>query len=517
MPHEIAFPLIDATTEFTEPRKRIHDERDVTTFRTSTAYARITAFILLLSDAMPDTSLLSPPSEPSAAVRALVRLLGHCEAWIERCPPHTGARRFGNLAFRDWHGLLESQASGLLRDLLPERARASLVELVPYFTGSFGSSQRLDFGTGHELSFIAFICCLFQLGILDTASREDARGVGLLVFPAYLRIIQRLVVIYTLEPAGSHGVWGLDDHFAMPYLLGAAQLANHEPETFPTPASITSKKDVEEFRRENLYYNAIGFINDVKKGPFWEHSPMLYDISGINQWDKISLGMRKMYNAEVLGKFPVVQHFPFGSCFFPFAGLQSQANGSGIPEAPQTLSGLPEEEEDEQRREHSDGDGIGSTRANTSRQAPTAVPWKSNLSQQVPTTAPWTTGQTRPTSITNQMSTSRTPNRVGGGGGGFGGQSTGPVSTTQGRPHAAQGGRTDRSMPPPAHIPSTTDRTTATAVPTQPESTEETANTEGLEEGLGVDGMPGTRAPFSEARTIHPAVLESMRRRGEAP
>ena len=65
-----------------------------------------------------------------------------------------------------------------------------------------------------------------------------------------------------------------------------------------------------------MYFSAIGFIYDVKRGPFWEHSPMLYDISGIKAgWGKINKGMLKMYNAEVLSKFPVVQHFPFGSLF----------------------------------------------------------------------------------------------------------------------------------------------------------------------------------------------------------
>ena len=38
-----------------------------------------------------------------------------------------------------------------------------------------------------------------------------------------------------------------------------------------------------------MYFSAIGFIYDVKKGPFWEHSPMLYDISGIRSgWAKIN-------------------------------------------------------------------------------------------------------------------------------------------------------------------------------------------------------------------------------------
>ena len=89
---------------------------------------------------------------------------------------------------------------------------------------------------------------------------------------------------------------------------------------------------VEKHRKTNMYFSAIGFIYDVKKGPFWEHSPTLYDISGIRAgWGKVNKvlsikfsksldthsvqGMVKMYNAEVLSKLPVVQHFPFGSLF----------------------------------------------------------------------------------------------------------------------------------------------------------------------------------------------------------
>lgn len=144
---------------------------------------------------------------------------------------------------------------------------------------------------------------------------------------SYLRVVRKLILTYTLEPAGSHGVWGLDDHSFIPYIMGSAQFTRPISEAdpmplegsvmgAPKPSDVTKSAIVESQRVTNMYFSAIGFINDVKKGPFWEHSPILFDISGIRDgWGKINKGMIKMFNAEVLSKFPVVQHFPFGTLF----------------------------------------------------------------------------------------------------------------------------------------------------------------------------------------------------------
>ncbi|OAR00649.1 hypothetical protein LLEC1_02419, partial [Akanthomyces lecanii] len=206
---------------------------------------------------------------------------------------------------------------------------AARAEIKSYLLGGFGSAQRLDYGTGHELSFVAFLGCLWKLGHFktDKPEVEVEREIVFSVIQPYLALVRKLITTYTLEPAGSHGVWGLDDHSFVPYIFGSAQVTRPIDDNDPMPlegsvrgapktGDITKPLVVEDNRQTNMYFSAIGFINDIKKGPFWEHSPMLFDISGVKDgWGKINKGMIKMYNAEVLSKFPVVQHFPFGSLF----------------------------------------------------------------------------------------------------------------------------------------------------------------------------------------------------------
>ncbi|KAK2599307.1 hypothetical protein N8I77_011076 [Diaporthe amygdali] len=347
---------------FSVPSKCINEGPDVPHFLTSKAYRDIGIFVMQLNRALCPRKSSSGPSktfplaggtrQDTPAVRNLRDLLDRTAKLIDEAPPDPGPRRFGNISFRKWYKLLEDNVDGFLKELVSadildfgasedttaqhpgarsedgQSARA-VDELKAYFLGGFGSAQRLDYGTGHELSFLAFVGCLWKLGAFKDGVQggEIERSIVLGVFEPYLKVIRRLILTYTLEPAGSHGVWGLDDHSFMPYVFGSAQftrpITEDEPmplegsvERAPKPGDILKPEAVERLRETNMYFSAVGFINDVKKGPFWEHSPILYDVSGIKDgWGKINKGMIKMFNAEVLSKFPVVQHFPFGSLF----------------------------------------------------------------------------------------------------------------------------------------------------------------------------------------------------------
>lgn len=265
-------------------------------------------------------------------------------------------------------------------------------EIAEYVKDSFGNSVRLDYGTGHELHFfMVIVICLQCLGdhggalTLPASASEAATAPSADMLPegslpshylhervrhvpppaditvpgpvppadlatccdlrqqfvffvfeqGYLRFMRLLQKHYCLEPAGSHGVWGLDDYHHIPYIFGAAQLIgreqahtlhlHREPQTDVAgdtieeareeailPKHISEPSKVKLHKGRYMYFDMIDWILTNKIGPFHEHSNMLYNISGVAYWEKIYGGMMKMYAAEVLAKFNVTQHLLFG-------------------------------------------------------------------------------------------------------------------------------------------------------------------------------------------------------------
>lgn len=103
----------------------------------------------------------------------------------------------------------------------------------------------------------------------------------------------------------------------------------------------------------------------MKTGPFFEHSRYLYDMSAVQEWKKVCVGQQnhvtgarsealpplrqqvntgliKMYKGEVLLKFPVIQHFLFGSILpldLPEAPASTPTQNVGVGDMHPSMTG----------------------------------------------------------------------------------------------------------------------------------------------------------------------------------
>lgn len=205
----------------------------------------------------------------------------------------------------------------MMRNILPSELSDAASELAYYWVESFGNSTRIDYGTGHEMFMAAWLC---MLEILGATAPDDHAALALKCFNQYLILMRRIQRTYMLEPAGSHGVWSLDDYQALPFVFGSAQFLGHK---HISPKGIKQAEIVDNFYEDYMYLACVKFVLEMKTGPFQEHSPILAQSAEAESWQKVHQGMMKIYFTEVLGKYPVMQHFLFGS-ILPFESVMDQ-------------------------------------------------------------------------------------------------------------------------------------------------------------------------------------------------
>ncbi|KAI8871147.1 serine/threonine-protein phosphatase 2A activator [Ramicandelaber brevisporus] len=293
------------------PRRRVLTADDMAQWGRSAGRMELVAFLEALNLAVQSKAVEDVPATDTA--RHLTALLDTVDGWIDDIPTTAVSGRFGSPAFRDWQARLQERTSGLEEAaVLPNIDDAVWVELETYFAGSFGNSTRIDYGTGHEMSFAIFLLCLAKIGAYG---QDEFASIVLHVFARYLNVARKLQRTYRLEPAGSHGVWGLDDYQFLPFYFGSSQMIGRADDL--KPSVILSKDMAVQMAESNLFMAGIAHIHVTKTGPFFEHSPVLNDIAHIPTWTKINSGLLKMFKGEVLDKFPIIQHVPFGT-LFPF-------------------------------------------------------------------------------------------------------------------------------------------------------------------------------------------------------
>jgi len=297
--------------DFQEPYTQIKTVDGVADWENSEAYQEYLGFIIAIGDCIKGRKITDDVSISPCCSR-LISLLKKIRGFMDEFPPHEMQTRYGNPAYREWFSKLESSAEELVVEVLSEEGKdlvRAKVELVPYLVNGFGNKTRIDYGTGHEMTFVMFLCSLFKIGALKDS---DKAAVGLKVFTEYIILCRDLQTIYRMEPAGSMGVWNLDDYQFVAFIWGAAQLCD---KARIKPKSIPDPEIADMLCKENHFFACLAYIHSVKSGPFHEHSNQLWNISGVPLWPKVFSGLIKMYRAEVLCKFPVMQHTLFGSIF----------------------------------------------------------------------------------------------------------------------------------------------------------------------------------------------------------
>ncbi|KAG7221227.1 hypothetical protein INR49_017444 [Caranx melampygus] len=301
---------------FMVPKKEISMVPDMGKWKRSQAYADYMGFILTLNEGVKGKKLTCE-YKVSKTVENLLDLFGTLDQWINETPPVDQPSRL--------------EAEALVSTVVPADKSAAVPEIAVYLKESVGNSTRIDYGTGHEAAFAAFLCCLCKVGALRV---DDQMAIVFKVFNRYLSVMRKLQRTYRMEPAGSQGVWGLDDFQFLPFIWGSSQfvgksltavyrdtwwwtcaLTPESPSRSPTlePRHFIDERVVNEHHQDYMFLECIKFINEMKTGPFAEHSNQLWNISAVPSWSKVNQGLIRMYKAECLEKFPVIQHFRFGS------------------------------------------------------------------------------------------------------------------------------------------------------------------------------------------------------------
>lgn len=199
------------TLHIMRPVKQILSAAHLEAFSRSLTHQELVQFIDDLNEAVVGVTISQV--KISARTQPLIDQLDAIWATAKGIPPVDTQSRFGNAAFRDFYDAID------VRGIVPE---AYAEEVGTYLQESWGNRERIDYGSGMELNFLCWLYCHVKLGLVG---KEDYAYLVLGVFWRYIQVMRYLQSTYWLEPAGSHGVWGLDDYQFLPFLWGAAQLS----------------------------------------------------------------------------------------------------------------------------------------------------------------------------------------------------------------------------------------------------------------------------------------------------
>lgn len=316
--------------------RKIHEKKDVIHFiQHSPASSLIEAYVDLLCGRIVGTGdkilnrkyVLKNETFTKCSVM-ITHLEECCDATDLKTAQSANTLRFGHIAFRDWFEKMKDCCKDLIDDIASGKDDQFKEELLTYITESFGNPIRIDYGTGHELNFLIFTMGLSNL--LEVSDSGD--GSDMLITPPklekyiqdngwdvlclfahrYLRLCRRLQTKFRLEPAGSRGVFNMDDFQFLPFLFGAAQIAHGPSSKLIKIGTFYMRDQIEDFKEDFIFFEAIDFIWNNKRGPFHEHSYTLWNLTELGSWENILRRIRTKFTSDILNPFPIVQHLLFG-------------------------------------------------------------------------------------------------------------------------------------------------------------------------------------------------------------
>ena len=113
----------------------------------------------------------------------------------------------------------------------------------------------------HALNASSSFCyCFFSSPCCSSFFPLSFPPLSLCSLRSYLALMRDLQKIYWLEPAGSKGVWGLDDYQFLPFLWGASQLVGQfDVQT----GEIADDRVIERHCKDFMYLDAVKFVKEV--------------------------------------------------------------------------------------------------------------------------------------------------------------------------------------------------------------------------------------------------------------
>ncbi|XP_034489476.1 serine/threonine-protein phosphatase 2A activator-like [Drosophila innubila] len=296
--------------------QRVRRESDTVLWHNSIAYQELIAFISRTSTAIQGVRQfyhgdypISPTMQRLCNIfdRLTQMLTSQQGASTDKPDHYSEVKRPSTVeSYRNWSRQMLRGIFSMVEQAVPSKMCEHVGELGQYLAGSFGNQSRLEYGTGHELSFLFFLCALFRAKVLLPS---DEPAAVLMLFNRYLNCARRLQMQFGLKPAGFQGAYSLDDYQFIPYLWGTAQLSYDPPFK---PKQLLDPEVLAQWRNHYLLAGCVAFVADTKQGTFATHSCQLWSIVTLSSWTQVYHGLHNMYIKEVISQFHMLRHVYFG-------------------------------------------------------------------------------------------------------------------------------------------------------------------------------------------------------------